>query len=103
VPASLADILKIEVLVIVQIGERSLTVEGVAALTPGAILELAKEVDEHLEILVNNKPIGRGYAVKVGENFGIRVTSIGDQRTRIEAMAAPADVAAESSDEPAAA
>jgi flagellar motor switch protein FliN/FliY len=98
VPAALADILKIEVPVIVQIGERSLTVEDVAALVPGAIVELPKEVDEQLEILVNNKPIGRGYAVKVGENFGIRVTSIGDQRARIEALAAP-DAASDPSGE----
>ena len=34
--------------------------------------------DEDLEVMVNNKPIGAGLAVKVGENFGVRVTYVGD-------------------------
>ena len=56
------------------------------ALAPGAILELPKLADEELEVLVNNKPIGLGTAVKVGENFGIRITYVGDLRHRINAL-----------------
>jgi hypothetical protein len=35
---------------------------------------------------VNNKVIGAGSAVKVGENFGVRVTNVGDVATRVQAM-----------------
>lgn len=58
----------------------------VLALGPGAIIELNKGADEELVILVNNKPIATGTAAKVGENFGIRVSSIGSTRERVEAM-----------------
>ena len=72
---------------IVQIALRSMTVQEVTALVPGAIIELPKPADDELELLVNNKPIGAGNAVKVGENYGLRVTYIGDLRDRIAAMA----------------
>ena len=61
-------------------------VSEVCALGPGAIIELPKGSDEELTLLVNNKPVGAGQAVKVGENFGIRITYIGDVRTRIAAL-----------------
>jgi flagellar motor switch protein FliN/FliY len=61
-------------------------VREVMNLAPGAILELPKPATDDLEIMVNNQPIGAGQAVKVGENFGVRVTYVGDLRERIEAM-----------------
>jgi flagellar motor switch protein FliN/FliY len=86
----LSAILRLEVPVIVRLGERSLTTREVIGLAPGAIIELTKQAEEPLDLLVNNKQIGRGFAVKVGENFGIRITEIGDVRDRIQAMGAHA-------------
>ena len=85
-PADIQSILKIEVPVMVQIASRSMTVDEVVNLTPGAIIELPKFSNDELDIMVSNKQIGLGRAVKVGENFGIRVTYIGDVRTRIAAL-----------------
>ncbi|MBT8487005.1 MAG: FliM/FliN family flagellar motor switch protein [Phycisphaerales bacterium] len=85
-PADLQAILKIEVPVSVQIASRSMPVGDVLNLAPGAIIELPKHAEEELEILVSNKPVGLGRAVKVGENFGIRVTFVGDVRDRIAAL-----------------
>ena len=65
--------------------------DDVLALGPGAIFELQKGADDELDLLVNNKPIGRGVAVKVGENFGIRITDIVTKRERAEAMASDDD------------
>ncbi len=79
-------ILKLEVPLIVQISERSLTMEEVLALRPGAIIELPKPVGADLDILINNKSIGSGAVVKVGENFGIRVTGMGDLADRVKAL-----------------
>ncbi len=84
---SVEQILRIEVPLLVQLAERKLTLGEVLELTPGSILELPKTADEELEILVNNKVIGTGNAVKVGENFGIRVRFVGDISQRIAAMA----------------
>ena len=80
-------ILKLTVPVIVRVGERTMSFYDVLALGPGAIVELNKSANSELKLLVNNQEIGAGMAVKVGENFGIRVEDIGDPRDRVEAMA----------------
>ncbi len=86
-PADIKAILQLEVPLIVQIAMRIMTVEEVTSLVPRAIIELPKPADDELELLVNNKPIGAGTAVKVGENYGLRVTYIGNLQDRIAAMA----------------
>jgi flagellar motor switch protein FliN/FliY len=95
----LSRILRLEVPIVVQIGRRSMSLETVTALAPGAIVELPKSSEEELELLVNNKAIGSGIAVKVGENFGIKISYIGDLKSRIAALAAaPATPAPEMND-----
>ena len=84
-------ILRLEVPIIVRLGHQALSVQEVLSLMPGAIIELAKTAEEELDLLVNNKQIGSGSAVKVGENFGLRVTYIGDVRERIRALGATAE------------
>jgi hypothetical protein len=42
--------------------------------------------DEPLELLINNKVIGVGETVKVGENFGLRITQIGDLKQVIKSL-----------------
>ena len=79
-------ILNLTVPVIVQIGRRKMPMSEVLALGPGAILELSKSADDELDLQVNNKTIGTGTAVKVGENFGIRLSGINSARSRAEAM-----------------
>ncbi len=94
--ASLDRILAIEVPIIVQLGRRRLPLGDVVSLIPGAIIELPKGANEELELLVNNKVVGTGTAVKVGENFGLRVSRIGDARNRIQALGgAPSQPAAQ--------
>jgi len=86
--SGLETILALEVPVIVQIAERIMTVEEVTGIAPGTIIELSKSANDDLEILVNNTTIGTGNAVKVGENYGIRVTFLGDLDDRITALGA---------------
>ncbi len=82
----LSTIMKLRVPVIVQIGDRDVPMEDVLALGPGAILELEMSADAPLTLRVNNKPIGEGEAVKLGENFGLRLTHIGSPSERVEAL-----------------
>jgi flagellar motor switch protein FliN/FliY len=84
--ADVSAALCLEVPVIVRLGERSMTVGEVIGLAPGAIIELPKVAEAELDLLINNKAIGTGTAVKVGENFGLRISFIGDVRERIAAM-----------------
>jgi flagellar motor switch protein FliN/FliY len=82
----LQRILRLEVPVIVKLAERKLSMSEVLRLGVGAIIEFAKSSEEPLDLLINNKPIGVGEAVKVGENFGLRITQIGDVKSLIQSM-----------------
>ena len=90
-PADIKAILQLEVPMIVQIAERIMTVQEVISLAPGTIIELPKLADEELELMVNNIGIGAGTAVKVGENYGVKVTFIGDLEERIAALGGSKD------------
>lgn len=77
---------RIEVPLVVVLGERQLKLRDILTWVPGSIIELAKDADEELDIRINNKAIGSGTAVKVGENFGVQVSYCGDPKQRIEAL-----------------
>jgi flagellar motor switch protein FliN/FliY len=79
-------ILRLGVPVIVKLAERKLTLAEVMRLGVGAIIEFSKSSDEPLELLVNNKAIGVGEAVKVGENFGLKISQIGDVKQIIKSL-----------------
>lgn len=89
--SDLRSILSLEVPIIVLLGERQMKTSEVVSLVPGAIIELPKNAEDELALQVNNKPIGTGQAVKVGENFGLRISFIGDLRARIDALAGKAE------------
>ena len=79
-------ILRMEVPVIVKLAERKLMLSEVMRLGVGAIIEFFKSSEEPLELLINNKTIAVGETVKVGENFGLRLTQIGDIRGTIQSL-----------------
>lgn len=81
-------ILKLQVPVIVRLAERRILLSEVMRLGTGAIIEFFKRHDEPLELLINNKPIAVGETVKVGENFGLRISQIGDVKQIIQALGA---------------
>jgi len=79
-------LLAIEVPLIVQLGQRRMNVAEVLRLGVGAIVEFNKPADEEMDLLVNNKTVGKGHAVKVGENFGIKITHIATVRETIRKL-----------------
>ncbi|MEM1331223.1 MAG: FliM/FliN family flagellar motor switch protein [Planctomycetota bacterium] len=82
-PEDARTLLKLEVPIVVRLAERDMPVGEVLHLTPGAIIELPKNADEELELFANNRRIGFGSAVKVGENFGIQISAIGAKTERV--------------------
>lgn len=82
----LQRILHLSVPVIVKLAERRLTVSEVMRLGVGVIIEFYKSSEEPLELLISNKTIGVGEAVKVGENFGLRLTHVGDVKQIIRTL-----------------
>ena len=75
---------KLEVPIIVLLGEKQMPLAQVMRLGPGSIIELPKSADAKLDLLANNKVIGRGDAVKVGENFGIEISERGRDAAKVE-------------------
>lgn len=84
--SNIERILKLEVPVIVRLAERVMPLQEVVNLCTGAIIEFDKPSDSELDLMINNKCIGNGQAVKVGENFGLRINHVGSVQERIKAM-----------------
>jgi flagellar motor switch protein FliN len=79
-------LLQLRVPVIVKLAERKFSLAEVLRIGVGAIVEFSKSSEEPLELLINNRPIGMGDAVKVGENFGIKIRQIGDVKEIIKSL-----------------
>ena len=83
---NLSSILSLEVPLIVEIAQRRMPLAEAVNLVHGAIIEFPQASSGELRILINNKAIGTGPAVKVGENFGVRVAAVGDMTSRVESL-----------------
>jgi len=82
----LARILGLSVPVAATLAETEMSIESILAITVGSILEFDVPVDAELTVYVGNRPVGRGQAVKTGENFGVTVTQIDTVAHRIGAL-----------------
>ena len=62
--------------VTLRFGQRRLSLREVLDLTSGSVVELDRQVDEPVELILDGKVIARGEAVIVDGNYGIRVTEV---------------------------
>ncbi len=79
-------ILQVQVPIIVRLAGKIMPLGEIMQLQPGAIIEFNKMIGEDLDLMINNKCIGGGQAVKVGEKFGLKVTHIATIDKMILAM-----------------
>lgn len=84
-PAYASSLLKVDVPVSVTLARKKELVSGIVDLTPGAIIQFDKSCEEMLDLEVSDQTIAVGEAVKVGDKFGLRVTSmvLPDERFKI--------------------
>jgi flagellar motor switch protein FliN/FliY len=75
-PAYSRSLLRIEVPVIVKLAETRLPVSRILELGPGSILHFAKPCEDPLSLCVANREVAVGETVKVGDKFGLRITSM---------------------------
>ena len=66
---------KLPIPVTVRIASKSTRLQEILRLQPGSIIELPKRADEELDVMINSTVIAKGQAVKVGENFGVKITA----------------------------
>ena len=79
-------IMRLEMPVIVKLAERKLPMSEVLRLGVGSIIEFVKSNDEPLQLMINNRTIAVGEAVKVGENFGLRIKQVGTMKQLVAAL-----------------
>lgn len=75
-PSYSRSLLRIKVPMIVTLASKRQPVGRIIELGPGSILQFDKTYDQMLELQVDGHPFAEGEAVKVGDKFGIRVTSL---------------------------
>jgi flagellar motor switch protein FliN/FliY len=75
-PGNLDVVMDVELDVTVRFGQRQLTLREVLDLTSGSVVELDRQVDEPVELLLDGKVIARGEAVVIDGNYGLRVTEV---------------------------
>lgn len=82
---NLRHLLDVKIPLRIRLGSMRMNLEDMRGISPGAILELDRRVDEPLEVLANGHVIARGEVVVVDEGFGLRITEIASSSDRIEA------------------
>jgi flagellar motor switch protein FliN len=75
-PANLQLVMDVELNVSLRFGQCQLPLRDVLDLTSGSVIELDRDVDDPVELLLDGKVIARGEAVIVDGNYGLRVTEI---------------------------
>ncbi len=75
-PKYTRSLLKIDVPLRVVLAEKKQSLAAIMELGPGSIIQFTKPCEDLLELHVENQVIAQGEAVKVGDKFGLRITSM---------------------------
>ena len=70
------SLLRIKVPVVVNLAEKRQPIGRIVELGPGSIIQFDKSCEEMLEMDIGGQPVATGEAVKVGDKFGLRITSV---------------------------
>lgn len=84
--AALQRVLRLRVPVIVRLAQRPMPISAVRDISVGSIIEFEKSVEDRLDLLVNNRLVGHGQCVKVGENFGLRLSAVISPADRVRTL-----------------
>src|ERR1700722_2956182 len=77
-------IMNVPVTVSVRLAQRKMPLGQIVALVPGALVPFNKSCEELLDLFVNNYRYCQGEAIKIGENFGLKIARIGANDERKE-------------------
>jgi flagellar motor switch protein FliN len=86
VPENLDVILDIDLPLSVRFGHAEMTLDALTKLGPGSLIELARQPDDPVELLVNGKLVARGEVVVVSGNYGVRVSEVVSAADRIRTL-----------------
>ena len=83
---NLQFILDIPLQVTVELGRKRLLIHDLLQLSQGSVIELAKQIGEPFEVLINQKLIARGEIVVINDKFGVRITDIISPLERVQQL-----------------
>lgn len=69
-------VLDVELNATVRFGQRQLSLREILDLTSGSVVELDRQVDEPIELVLDGRVIARGEAVIIDGNYGMRITEV---------------------------
>jgi flagellar motor switch protein FliN len=75
-------LLDVELEVVVRFGLTQIPLRELVRIGVGSMIELNRQVDEPVELLVNNRPFARGSVVVVDGYYGVCITEIGQLEER---------------------
>ena len=79
-------LLDVELPVSVSFGKTEIPIKDVLKLTIGSIVELNRNVNEPVEVMVNHCLIARGEVVVVEGNYGVRIQQIISRSDRLRSV-----------------
>jgi flagellar motor switch protein FliN len=85
-PRNLDVVLDIELPITVRFGETQMTLEGLARLGPGSMIDLARSPEDPVDLLVNGRLVARGEVVVVSGCYGLRVSEVVSPADRLRSL-----------------
>lgn len=74
--AKLDLLMDVELAITLRFGSRRLLLREVLDLTPGAVVDLDRQVEEPVDVLVDGRLVARGEVVVMDGNYGVRITEV---------------------------
>ncbi len=69
-------VIDVPLAVTLRFGQRHLTLRDILTLTTGSLVELDRQVEEPVDLVLGDRLIARGEVVVVDGNYGLRVTEV---------------------------
>lgn len=79
-------LMEVPVTLSVEIGRTRMPIKQLVSLNQGSVVELEREVDQPLDLLVNGTLIARGEVVVMDGQFGLRLVDIVSQSERLQTL-----------------
>jgi flagellar motor switch protein FliN/FliY len=76
IQANLGLVMDVELSCTLRFGQRQLSLREILDLASGSVVELDRQVDEPVELILDGRVIARGEAVIIDGNYGLRVTQV---------------------------
>jgi len=74
--AKLALLMDVELAITLRFGSRRLLLREVLDLNPGTVIDLDRQVQEPVDVLLDGRLVARGEVVVLDGNYGVRVTEV---------------------------